>query len=153
MDGNFAVTEWTGQGAVVVRAQTSGAQLPDLLGETYGRMMGYLGGLGMEPSGAPFVAYHNMDMSNMDVEIGLPVAQPVDGAGDIAYVTLPSGKVAVAMHKGPYDMLRATYDAMSAWMHEESLQPTGVAYEMYISDPGDTAPEALLTQVAFPLVG
>jgi len=39
--------------------------------------------LGEKPLEAAFAAYYNMDMENLDVEMGFPVAKPLAGRGEI----------------------------------------------------------------------
>ena len=46
--------------------------LPQVVGQAYGAIMEYAGQLGVQPSGAPFVAYYNMDLADLDMEIGFP---------------------------------------------------------------------------------
>jgi hypothetical protein len=36
----------------------------------------------------PYVAYHNMDMQNLDIEIGFPVAKELESKNDIVSVYL-----------------------------------------------------------------
>ena len=43
------------------------------------------------------------------------------------------------------------YEALSAWIEENGYEPTGVAYEFYLNDPGEVPPEELMTQISFPL--
>ena len=68
--------------------------LPQALGKAYGAIMQYLGELGMPPAGAPFVAYFNMDMQDLDIEIGFPVMQPLPGKGEVQASAIPAGKAA-----------------------------------------------------------
>ena len=43
------------------------------------------------------------------------------------------------------------YNALAAWVEAEGHTPTGVAYEFYLNDPGEVAPEEIQTEIAFPL--
>jgi len=122
-----------------------------MLGETYGAVAQYLGELGEYPAGPPYAAYYNDDMENLDIEAGFPVARELEGRGDIEAGEMPGGKAATCMHIGPYDDIEAAYNAMSKWIKEHGLEPTGVAYEMYLNDPDEVPPEELQTQILFPL--
>jgi effector-binding domain-containing protein len=64
---------------------------------------------------------------------------------------MPEGDVAICHYTGPYDRIAEAYDALSRWVQKQGRQPTGVVYEVYLSDPGDTASESLQTQILFPL--
>ena len=33
--------------------------------------------MGKQPAGVPYAAYHNLDMQDMDVEVGFPVSKPL----------------------------------------------------------------------------
>jgi len=69
--------EQPAQPILSVRTMTSVHELPQELGRIYGAIATYLAEIGEQPSGAPFAAYYNMDMDNLDVEIGFPVARPL----------------------------------------------------------------------------
>ena len=52
------------------------------------------GGRGASP-GAPFLRYWVIDMDRrLDVEAGVPIGGPLDGAGDVTVGTLPAGRYA-----------------------------------------------------------
>jgi effector-binding domain-containing protein len=43
------------------------------------------------------------------------------------------------------------YEALNRLIQESGCEPTGVAYELYLNSPQDTDPQALQTQILFPL--
>lgn len=64
-------------------------------------------------------------------------------------LTLPGGRYAVLVHEGPYDGLAAswgslTHEAIGAAGGEMRDAPS---LEIYLNDPGDTAPEDLRTEL------
>jgi effector-binding domain-containing protein len=107
--------------------------------------------MGEPPVGAPFVAYYNMDMQALDVEIGIPVARALPGKDTIYAGEIPAGKYATCVHTGPYDAAGAAYTALTQFVMENGYEATGVAYEVYLNDPSNTPPEGLMTQILFPL--
>jgi effector-binding domain-containing protein len=131
--------------------RTAVGDLPGIMGPTYGAIMGYLGQIGVYPSGMPFTAYYNMDMDDLDVAIGFPVPQEVPGRDDLQPDVMSPGKYATAMHFGPYETIDQTYNALAAWVEEKGYAATGVAYEFYLNDPGEVAPEEIQTEIAFPV--
>jgi len=145
------VREQPAQATLAVRTRTSVQELPQVLGQTYGAIAQYLGELGEQPVGPPFTAYYNMDMQDLDVEIGFPVARELPGRGDIQAGEIPGGKVATCLYTGPYSDIEPAYNALFQWMEENGYEATGVAYEMYLDDPQETPPEELQTQIVFPL--
>ncbi|NDJ61644.1 MAG: GyrI-like domain-containing protein [Chloroflexi bacterium] len=147
----FEVTTWDARPTVFIRTRCPIEQLPTKIGEAYGQIMPYLAQQGVEPVEPPYVAYHDPDMSNLDVEIGQVIAQAVPSQGDIQAGTLPAGQAAACIYKGAYDGISAAHDALAGWAKAQGHTSSGVAYEFYISDPGDTPPQDLLTRVVHPL--
>ena len=90
-------------------------------------------------------------MDDLDVEIGFPVSEPFAGAGDIKASAIPSGKSVTCTFTGPYSAIEPAYKALQQFVIEKGLKTTGVAYEFYLNDPGETPPEELQTQIVFPL--
>lgn len=139
------------QPTLSIRARTPIQGLPQLLGESYGKIAAYLAELGEEPAGAPFTAYYNMDMHDLDVEVGFPVTKAIQGQGEIQANQVPGGKLGYALHTGRYGDIAPAYDALTQYVKEQGYEPTGVSYEFYLNDPDETPQEQLETQIVFPL--
>ena len=145
------VKEQAAQATLTIRTRTPQKDLPQVLGRGHGTIAQYLGTLGEHPIGAPFSAYYNMDMQDLDVEIGFPVSRELPGSGEIQASQIPGGKLATCLYTGPYSEMEPAYTALMQWMAEKGHEATGVAYEMYLSDPGEVPPEELQTLIVFPL--
>src|SRR5262249_14780786 len=66
-----------------------------------GEMFAWLGARGVTPAGAPFIRYHVIDMAAlMDVEVGVPVANVLEGDGRVCAGVLPAGRYAVLIYTG-----------------------------------------------------
>jgi effector-binding domain-containing protein len=139
------------QPALVVRRRAPVQQLPRVVGEAWGAVMAHASRLGVTPVGPPFVAYHNMDMADLDLEIGLPFPETLSGEGEVREGHTPGGRAAECLYVGPYDQIGEAYDALQPWLDEHGHTPTGIAYEFYLNDPETTPPEELQTRVVFPL--
>ncbi len=139
------------QPALAVRTRAAVQNLPAVLGQAYGAIMQHAGKLGAQPAGAPFVAYYNMDMQDLDIEIGFPFAQKVKGQGNVQAGEIPGGQAATCLHVGPYDKVGGAYEALQQWLQANRREATGVSYEFYLNDPQTTPPADLQTQVVFPL--
>jgi len=151
MDFRCEIREQVAQPTLSIRVRTPITNLPSLLGESYGKIAEYLAELGEEPAGAPFTAYYNMDLQDLDVEIGFPVAKFLDSKDDIQANEVPGGKVGYALHTGRYGVIAPAYDALTQFVKEQGYEPTGVSYEFYLNDPEETPQEKLQTQIIFPL--
>jgi len=145
------INEYPVQPVLSIRTRTSMKRLSDTIGVAYGRIMEYLTELGVQPSDAPFTAYHNMDMENLDVEMGFPVKQELPGQEDIQFRSIPAGKYASWIYTGPYSQMEQPYNEMFRWIEEHGYEPTGVYYEYYYNSPEETAESELLTRIVIPV--
>jgi effector-binding domain-containing protein len=129
-----------------IRTRTPMDGLPTVIPRLIGEVFGFLGQQGIEPVGAPFIRYHVINMqSNLDVEIGVPTAQPAPGNGHIKAGSLPAGRYASLVHVGPYPELLQANAALLEWGKEHGVRwdqfddPNGDAfvarYESYLSEP------------------
>jgi len=139
------------QPVLSIRKTTAAANLPEELGKGYGSIIQYLNEIGEQPVGAAFTAYYNMDMENLDVEMGFPVSKQLTGRGEIEAKEIPAGKYAECMYKGPYREMVPAYDAMNQWLGENGLTATGVSYECYYNSPMEVPESELLTKIMFPV--
>jgi effector-binding domain-containing protein len=135
--------------ALVVRTRTPMEQLPQAIGAAYQQIGALMGEYSIQPADAPYVAYYNMDMQDLDIEIGFFFDKALEGRGDVKPVVYPAMSIASAMHKGPYDTLNVTYDALNAWIKEQGDEPTGVVFEFYLNSPQEVPPEEMLTRIEF----
>jgi effector-binding domain-containing protein len=140
------------QPVMSIRTRTAVQDLPQVLGKAFGDVAMAVGEQGQQPQGPPFVAYYNMDMQSLDIEVGFPVAKTLQAKGDVKPGDIPAGSVATTVYTGPYgDGMKAAYEALSKHVEEKKQVPTGVVYEIYLNSPMDTPPEKLQTQIVFPL--
>lgn len=139
------------QPVLCIRTRTPQSQLPGVLGESYKKIAEYLAALGELPAGAPYVAYFNMDMDDLDIEIGFPVSKALPAAGTVKPGEIAAGKYGATTFTGPYQEMSAAYEAMTLWMQVHKYEPTGIVYEIYLNDPAQVIPQELQTQILFPL--
>jgi effector-binding domain-containing protein len=139
------------QPTLAIRTHTPVEGLPQLIGASYGRIMQYLASIGERYAGEPFVVYHNLDMQNLDVELGFPVLQELPGKDDIQPGKVSSGKYGVCHYTGPYEQMEPAYQALNDMIKENGFETTGIAYEYYLNGPQDATPEGYKTRIEFPL--
>lgn len=145
----FQIVETEKQPVLSVQTTTSVDKMPDLLGTVYSSIVNYMIESGEEPLGPAFVAYYNMDMENLNLEIGFPISKEIEGKGDITLRYIPAGKKATGFHKGPYNEIGPLYDRLAIWISEKGYEPTGVVYEYYYNSPQEIPESELLTKVEF----
>lgn len=127
-----------------VTMQELGTKLPPLLGELFG----WLGAHGAQPAGAPFWKYNVVDMERtLEVEVGLPVAAPVEGDERVLAGVLPAGRYALSTYTGhPAELGDATavlldWAAKHGYAWDVIDTPEGQRWaarlEFYNTDPQD----------------
>ncbi len=151
MDFDCKTQTLPAQCVLSVRTHTPVEGLPQVLGQAYMRIFEHLQELGQQPAGAPFVAYYNMDMQNLDLEIGFPVAELLPARDEVLSHEIPELKAATCLYLGPYPGMAAAYDALNAYVAQNGLSVSGPVYEHYLTDPQFTEPEELLTRIVFPV--
>jgi hypothetical protein len=79
-----------------------------------------------------FLYHHPSDRdAAMDVDFGVEVTRAFAPEGEIVPAETPAGVVAMAVHRGPYDLLRGTHDAIHAWSAREGRRFAGLSWEIY----------------------
>ena len=145
----FQVMETESQHAVTIRSVTTEKDLPELVGKVFDSLMKYISKQESLALGPAFVAYHSMDEDNLEVEIGFPVGEHLEGEGDIICSRIPGGKRVVGYYKGTYAYMPYFHEEMFKWILMNDLEPNGVIYEYYFNSPGNVPDEELLTKIEF----
>ena len=125
--------------------------ISETMKEGFTRLMDYLAEQGRQIAGAPYCAYTNVneDFSQFDVELGIPVTEPVPAQGDFHMSQTCEGKAVSIMHKGAYKDMEASYMALMEYTTKNSLELTGVFYDFYLNNPADTPESELLTKIVY----
>lgn len=106
----------------------------------------WLAARGIEPAGAPFFKYNVIDMEReLEIEVGVPVADVLEGDDVVRPGVLPAGRYASVTHVGhPQQLIDATA-ALLQWAAQQGLswdvtrtdrgERWGCRLELYKSDP------------------
>ena len=88
---------------------------------------------GLRTDGHNIFLYHHPTNRHlpMDVDFGVEVVRPFESLEEVAFIETPSGKVASALHVGPYDQLKNTHDAIHAWAAANGTSFAGTSWEIY----------------------
>jgi effector-binding domain-containing protein len=73
---------------------------------------------------------------------GVEVTRAFDAAGEVSAVQTPEGEAAVAVHRGPYDLLAEAHRAIREWMEVNGRESAGHSWEIY----GDPTPDPIDTE-------
>jgi effector-binding domain-containing protein len=86
-----------------------------------------------------------------DVEVVVPVSGSVRAEGKVRAYSIPGGKMARIMHKGPYENSEQSYAKLMTWIAEKGLQVKGPIREIYHNNPQEVKPEEILTEILVPI--
>lgn len=145
------VREVEERATVSIRDTTPVNKLPEVMGVLFGQIMSFVARKRIHVDGPPFALYHTMDVENVDVEVGVPVAQEVHGHGRIRPGVLPAGRVVTATHLGPYETIEETYNRLMEFIKEHGFEAETFMYEFYLNDPEEVPPEEIKTEVFVPI--
>lgn len=131
-----------------IRTHASVGMLPQVIGEGYAKIMAYMETLGQQPSDIPYVAYYTLDMQNLDISIGFPVAKALPATQGIESSEIAPGLFVETVYTGPYSQMEKTYNDIFAWMQENKLEQSGECYEYYYNSPEEVPESELKTRIS-----
>ena len=134
------------------RREVTKAEIQQFFGESMGAIVAAITGGGAQMHGMPIALYHDVvDEEQAGViEVGIPVAAPVEVDGDLICRTLPSQTAAVTTHRGAYEEIAPAYHVVAGWITDHAPQPVMPAREIYLNDPTQVPEEEWLTEVQWP---
>lgn len=99
---------------------------------------------GLWTNGHNIFLYHHPAQPGapMFCDFGVEVTRPFETAGEVHATETPAGKAAVAVHRGTYDRLKETHDAIHKWMAANRRESAGYSWEIY----GDPTPDPAATE-------
>ena len=107
---------------------------------------------GIKPSGNPMIVYTSTDDSGFTFLAEIPVEQePKDLGKDMSMGKSPEGKALKFVHRGSYDKMDNTYEAITNHLDESKLEAKDTFVEEYVTDPLKTAEDKLVINVYVPL--
>jgi len=131
------------------------ADIAAALGAAYGRVAVFVTGNGLQLDGQPIAITNYWDDRGYGFDAGIPVSgAPSRGAGPDSPVRMGEtygGRVVRAVNVGPYTGLQTTYEKVAAFMAVHELESNGRSWDVYVSDPGNTPEDELITEVFFPV--
>ena len=117
-----------------IKVRTSLKGIMEFVGSTPDRLMAELSAQGIKPTGAQIWQYTGCD-GNPDTEFDLLICVPVGQRGQdrngFKFLNLGSYRCAYALHKGSWNDLGKTYEALMGEMATEGLQMTSFSREVY----------------------
>jgi effector-binding domain-containing protein len=104
---------------------------------------------GLKVDGQPMTLFTATDDTGFQYEAAIPLAEPpkTPPRGNIAVGTSPQGRALKFVHRGSYDGLDNTYEAITNYLDERRLEAKDMFIEQYLTDPLTTNQEHLVVNV------
>ena len=111
---------------------------------------------GLEADGPPSAIYNKVDLKKKRCcyTTMIPLQSEADVAGAVCG-KVPACKALKIVHTGSYQNLGNAWSTLMSYQRSKKLKPlkSQPAFEMYVSDPGETPEEAIRTEIYMPLRG
>ncbi len=113
----------------------------------------YVDKAGLKVDGLPMTIFLATDDRGFDYEAAIPLAEaPKESpSGDIAVGQSPEGHALEFVHRGSYETLDDTYEAITNYLDDKRLESKNILIEQYATDPA-TADEKNLVVNVFVLI-
>ena len=107
---------------------------------------------GIKPAGNPMIVYTSTDDTGFTYLAEIPVDQDPKNLGkDMSIGKSPEGKALKFVHRGSYDNMDNTYEAITNHLDDKKLEAKDTFIEEYLTDPLKTAEDKLVINVFVPL--
>ncbi len=130
--------------AAVIKGQGKWEDAAKTLSEALAKVNDAVGKAGLAVNGRPFAVFTKTDDAGFSFEAMAPLSAAPEGAPKLPEgVTIgasPAGKALKFQHRGAYDEIEATYEAIAAYLDEKGLDTKDLIIEEYLTDfKGDDA--------------
>jgi effector-binding domain-containing protein len=125
----------------------------DTLVDAFKSLNEYLDKQGIKADGPAMTIYTQTDDSGFAFRAAVPVAAVPENApkGDIAVGPAPSGKALKFVHRGSYDAMDETYEAITNYLDDKGIEAKDLFIEEYTGGPLTTGDAELLVTVLVPV--
>ena len=124
----------------------------DTLIDSFKSLTALLDKQGIKHTGNPMIVYTSTDDTGFTYLAEIPVDQEPKNLGkDMSIGKSPDGKALKFVHRGSYDNMDNTYEAITNHLDDKKLEAKDTFIEEYITDPLKTAEDKLVINVYVPL--
>jgi effector-binding domain-containing protein len=141
------------QTMVYLKGHTNWDAAFDTLVESFKTLHAFMDKEGIKASGPAMTIYTQTDETGFQFEAAYPIAQaPANPPkGDIAIGPAPSGKALKFVHRGSYDAMDTTYEAITNYLDDHQLDAKDLFIEEYTTDPVTSNQDKLVIDVFVPI--
>src|ERR1700682_1556439 len=137
---------------VLVKGNANWDSAFDTLIDSFKALSALLDKQGIKPAGNPMIVYTSTDDTGFTYLAEIPVDQePKNLTKAMSMGKSPEGKALKFVHRGSYDNMDNTYEAITNHLDDKKLEAKDTFVEEYITDPLKTAEDKLVINVYVPL--
>jgi effector-binding domain-containing protein len=137
---------------VVLKGNANWDSAFDTLMDSFKALSALLDKQGIKRAGNPMIVYTSTDDTGFTYLAEFPVDQDAKNlAKDMSMGKSPDGKALKFVHRGSYDNMDNTYEAITNHLDDKKLEAKDTFIEEYITDPLKTAEDRLVINVYVPL--
>ena len=137
---------------VVLKGAANWDSAFDTLLESFKSLSALLDKQGIKPSGNSMIVYTSTDDAGFTYLAEIPVDQdPKNLTKAMSMGKSPDGKALKFVHRGSYDNMDNTYEAITNHLDDKKLEAKDTFIEEYITDPLKTTEDKLVINVYVPL--
>jgi effector-binding domain-containing protein len=124
----------------------------DTLTDSFKALAALLDKQSIKRAGNSMIVYTSTDDTGFTYMAEIPVEQdPKNLTKDMSIGKSPEGKALKFVHRGSYDNMDNTYEAITNYLDDKKLEAKDTFIEEYITDPLKTAEDKLVINVYVPL--
>jgi effector-binding domain-containing protein len=125
----------------------------DTLVASFKTLQDYLDKQGITTNGPALTVYTETDDTGFGFRAAFPIAEAPKQApqGNIVVGQAPSGKALKFVHRGSYDAMDTTYEAITNYLDDKRLEAKDLFVEEYATNPVSTSPDKLVVNVFVPV--
>jgi effector-binding domain-containing protein len=137
---------------VIVKGSANWDAAFETLLESFKLLSAALDKQGIKSAGNPMIVYTSTDDTGFTYLAEIPVDQePKNLSKTMSMGKSPDGKALKFVHRGSYDNMDNTYEAITNHLDDKKLEAKDTFIEEYITDPLKTAEDKLVINVYVPL--
>ena len=137
---------------VVLKGNANWDSAFDTLIDSFKSLSALLDRQSIKPAGNPMIVYTSTDDTGFTFLAEIPVDQePKNLSKAMSMGKSPEGKALKFVHRGSYDNMDNTYEAITNHLDDKKLEAKDTFIEEYITDPLKTAEDKLVINVYVPL--
>lgn len=131
--------------AALLKGQGKWEGAAKTLAEAHKKLSAAVAKAGLTPNGRPIAVFTKTDDTGFAFEAMIPLAAAPEGKpklpDGVEIGASPAGKAMKFQHRGAYDEIDATYEAIAAYLDEKGLDTKDLIIEEYLTDFKGESPE------------